>query len=259
MSKPAEVRRVNRKSDTKRQKASCPTLADKIADVLREGIIDCTFEAGVHLHQAALAKKMGVSSIPFREAIRLLESEGFVELVPFKGARVTGLTREEASGRAQIAFALESHALELTLPTLTREDLDRAAELAGRIYPIPDVRTWYARTGQLLRILYGADRWPHLFDQIMRNRITARRYTELLVRKTIEDEAWTNQWAAGHFPQLIELLRKGNLAGAKALHRERLEGFVEQLLPLIEPKSEKGAGRRALRNVKKRKAPLKRR
>jgi DNA-binding GntR family transcriptional regulator len=251
MSTTRAPRRKNLRTSARADRGPSLTLADKVAEVLRERIIDGTFEVGEHLHQAALAEKMGVSSIPFREAIRLLESEGFVEVIPFKGARVTSLTRDEANGRVQIALALESHALELSLSTFTREDFDRAADLASRIYPTPDVRTWYVRINQLLRILYGADRWPHLFDQIMRNRMTARRYTELLVRKTIEDEAWTNQWAAGYFPQLIELLRKGDLAGAKALQRERLEGFVKQLLPLIEPEAQRGGGRRALRNVKR--------
>jgi DNA-binding GntR family transcriptional regulator len=201
-----------------------------------------------------LAKKLGVSSIPFREAIRLLEKEGFVEVVPFKGARVKALTREELVERAHIAFALESHAVELTQPTLTQADLDRAAELAKRVYPTPDVKTWFRRIDEVLAILYGAGRWPMLFEMIQQNRMAVRRYTELLVRETIEGPEETGRWASGHFPRLIELVRQGDLGGARAHQRRRFEEYVDRLLPFLERGTDFGKRRGALRSVKRSKA-----
>ena len=239
MSKPGETRRVKRKGGMKGDWAPSVTLVDKIADELRERIIDGTFQAGEHLQQATLAKKMGVSSIPLREAIRMLEAEGFVEIVPFKGARVKHLSAEEIVERAKIAFALETYAVELTLPTLTDEDLDRAEELANGLYPVSDINTWYARSSELLGILFGAKHWPVLYNLILRNRMAARRYTEILVRRTIQDPKWAKQWASGYFPLFVELLRERDLGAVKALHRSRMEEYVDLLLPWLEA----GAGR----------------
>ena len=123
MPKPRKPRPVKRKSGMKGNPASSLTLVDKIGDELRERIIDGTFQAGEHLQQAALAKRMGVSSIPLREAIRMLETEGFVEIVPFKGAMVKRLSAEEIAERVKIAFALESYAIELDLAHPDRRGL----------------------------------------------------------------------------------------------------------------------------------------
>jgi len=254
MTKTGEARKLKRKGGTKGVRAASLTLVDKIADELRVRIIDGTFQAGEHLQQAALAKRMGVSSIPLREAVRMLENEGFVEILPFKGARVKSLTCEEIVERAQIAFALESHAVALTRPTLTEEDFDRAAELAGRIYPVPDVKTWYARVNQLLGILCGAGRWPLLFDTILRNRMTARRYTEILVRRTMSDKSWARNWAKGYFPRLVELLKKGNMAGARALQRRRFEEYAGHVQSFLEEGAGQGRRGGVLRNVKHPKA-----
>lgn len=254
MSKPREVRRVKSKGGVKGNQASSVTLVDKIADELRERIIDGTFQAGDHLQQAGLAKKMGVSSIPFREAIRMLENEGFVEIVPFKGARVKRLSAAEIAERVKIAFALESYALELTLPTLTAEDLDRAKILAGRIYPVKDMKTWDARIVHLLGILCGAKHWPMIFDLIVRNRTAARRYTEILVKETIRGPKGTRQWASGHFPRLVELMRGGDKDAIKELQRKRLEEYLSLLLPRlaggIEPSKRRGKKLHHLKGLK---------
>jgi DNA-binding GntR family transcriptional regulator len=236
------------------------TLVDRIADELRERIIDGTFKAGEPLQQAALAKTMGVSAIPFREAVRMLESEGFVEIVPFKGARVKRLSAEEISERVKIAFALEIYALEQTLPTLTEADLDRAGELASRLYPASDINAWHAQMSQLLGILFGAKHWPVLFDLIMRNRMAARRYTEVLVRRTVQDPAWAMEWAAGYFPRLIGLLRNKDLKAVRKLQSRRFAGYLAQLQPWLDSGTpQTGPRRRTARTIKTPTPPLGRR
>ncbi len=233
MARPKAPPATRAKRAGSRRAARSGTLVERIAEELRERIIDGTLAPGEHLQQAALARRMGVSSIPFREAIRALELQGFVELVPFKGARVKGLTFEEISERAEIACALECLAIALALPDLSARDLDRADELAGRLYPAPDVRTWFERINTLLHLICGAERRPHLFRLILRNRTAARRYTELLVRKTLEDKAWERDWASGHFRRLVELMRAGDIEGIRELERFRFDGYVGQLSPWL--------------------------
>jgi DNA-binding GntR family transcriptional regulator len=224
---------------------------ERVADELRERIIDGTFKAGEPLQQAALARAMGVSAIPFREAVRMLEAEGFVEILPFKGARVKRLSAEEIAERVSIAFALENHALELTLPLLTEADLDRALGLATHLYPVADIRTWHAQMSQLLGILMGAERWPVLFGLIMRNRMAARRYTEILVLKTVQDPEWAMEWAAGYFPRLIGLLCNQDLKAVRKLQQRRFEEYLAQIQPWLDSGAPRtGPRRRAARATK---------
>ena len=250
MPKPGELRTVKRKSGMKGNHSSSLTLVDKIGDELRERIIEGTFKPGEHLQQAALAKRMGVSSIPLREALRMLEKEGFVEVIPFKGVRVKRLSAAEIIERTEIAFALESYAIELAAPTMAEADFARAEELAGRIYPVTDVKAWNARIVQLLGILCGARDRPVLFDQIVRNRTAARRYTEILARETIKGPKGTRQWASGYFPRLVELMRGGDRDAVKELQRKRLEEFLSLLLPRLAAGAEQGARRGTSHHLK---------
>ena len=67
-------------------------LRDVIFDTLREAIIVGELKPGQRLMEVQLAEKMGVSRTPVREAIRKLELEGLVEMLPRKGAHVAELS-----------------------------------------------------------------------------------------------------------------------------------------------------------------------
>jgi DNA-binding GntR family transcriptional regulator len=227
------------------------TLVERIAKELRERIIDGTFGAGEHLHQASLAKKMGVSSIPFREALRMLENEGFVEMVPFKGYEVKRLSLEEFAERVKIAFVLETLAVELALPTLTEGDLERAGKMAEGLYPVTSIDSWYSHLSELFRILFGARNRPILFRMIMRNRMAARRYTEIAARESIRDPIWAKQWVSGYFPRLVELIRGRDLEAVKRLHQRRMQDAMDFLLPRLAQCGEaSGRPRTSLRRLK---------
>lgn len=94
-----------------------------------ERIVDGTYEAGLQLNIGNLADEIGVSLIPTREALRRLESEGLVEFVYHRGARVTELTFEAYQDIMQTQAVLEALAVSLSAPFLTPTDLELAHEL----------------------------------------------------------------------------------------------------------------------------------
>lgn len=71
------------------------TIPAKICRVLREAIIKGDFQPGERLIQDELAKSLGVSRMPIREAIKQLEAEGYVTLEPHKGAVVREFSLKE--------------------------------------------------------------------------------------------------------------------------------------------------------------------
>src|SRR5690242_11891132 len=71
------------------------TVADHVADVLREAIAGGSLPAGTALRQDELARQFQFSRMPVRDALRQLEAEGLVSIHPTRGAFVAGMDRGE--------------------------------------------------------------------------------------------------------------------------------------------------------------------
>jgi DNA-binding GntR family transcriptional regulator len=95
------------------------TLREQVFDHLREEILSSRLEPGTELSEVALARSLGISRGPLREALGQLTAEGLVTIVPRRGAVVTRLTRQEFIDAYQVREALESLALRLAVPRLS--------------------------------------------------------------------------------------------------------------------------------------------
>jgi DNA-binding GntR family transcriptional regulator len=80
-----------------------------------------------------LAATNGVSMIPVREALRLLEAEGFVDTIPNRGARVAPLSVEDLHDVYRTRIVLEVEALRQAFPRITRAHLTKARRLNARL------------------------------------------------------------------------------------------------------------------------------
>ncbi|MGL4240316.1 MAG: GntR family transcriptional regulator, partial [Beijerinckiaceae bacterium] len=104
------------------------TVSAAIAAQLRDAVLDGSYPAGAQLRQDALAASFGVSRIPVREALLQLEGEGLVQIVPHKGAVVSGLSKAEVDDVFALRGLLETRLLRHSAPRLTADDfteLDR--------------------------------------------------------------------------------------------------------------------------------------
>ena len=82
-------------------------LRDVVFNTLRQAILRGELKPGERLMEIQLANKLGVSRTPIREAIRKLELEGLVSIIPNKGAYVTGITRKDVEDIYAIRSLLE--------------------------------------------------------------------------------------------------------------------------------------------------------
>ena len=89
-------------------------LRDVIFDTLREAIIAGELKPGQRLMEVQLAEKMGVSRTPVREAIRKLELEGLVEMLPRKGAHVAELSVKDIMDVLEVRATLDGLATSLS-------------------------------------------------------------------------------------------------------------------------------------------------
>ena len=88
-------------------------LRDVVFNTLRQAIITGEFAPGERLMEIALANRLGVSRTPVREAIRKLELEGLVVMIPRKGAEVARITEKDLRDVLEVRCSLEELAAEL--------------------------------------------------------------------------------------------------------------------------------------------------
>ena len=106
-------------------------LRDVVFHTLRQAILRRELKPGERLMEIQLANKLGVSRTPIREAIRKLELEGLVLMIPRKGAEVAEITEKSLRDVLEVRRALEELAVELVCEKITEEqiqDLKDAAE-----------------------------------------------------------------------------------------------------------------------------------
>ncbi|HTJ92346.1 MAG TPA: GntR family transcriptional regulator [Pararobbsia sp.] len=187
---------------------SFATKQDRVADIIRERIIVGAYGRGEKLKQADLAEELGVSITPVREALKALETEGFVLSIPHKGLLVPEIDLKSVREIFELRVVLERRLTEwaidkiteaeivelraihreLTTLTKSREPFPvRAANVRFhfRLYEIAD----HPQTLQFVRVLWA--KYPFNFhdDQAARFKQLLREHDEILRRLEAGDRA----------------------------------------------------------------------
>ena len=98
-------------------------LRDVVFQTLRQAILREDLAPGERLMEIPLANKLGVSRTPLREAIRMLEQEGLVVMIPRRGAQVAGISEKSLRDVLEVRKSLEKLAVELACERMTEEDM----------------------------------------------------------------------------------------------------------------------------------------
>ena len=113
-------------SDTSLGGAVATSKSNLAYEVIRDGVTSGRFTPGYRLVLGAIAKELGISVVPVREAIRLLEAEGFVTFEKNVGARVALIDEAEYVNAMEALALVEGFATALAVPTLGADDLAAA-------------------------------------------------------------------------------------------------------------------------------------
>ncbi|MDD7769972.1 GntR family transcriptional regulator [Suipraeoptans intestinalis] len=105
-------------------------LRDVVFHTLRQAILKGELKPGERLMEVKLANKLGVSRTPIREAIRKLELEGLVLMIPRKGAEVAEITEKSLRDVLEVRKALEELAVQLACDKITEEEIQQLREAA---------------------------------------------------------------------------------------------------------------------------------
>jgi len=114
------------------------TLREKILENIRDAIITGAITSGSRVSEPELAEKYGISRTPIREAFRQLESEGYLKVVPRKGAVVTSYTQKDIEEFYAIKSILEGYAAKLACTRLSEKEIDRLQAINDKLSELCD-------------------------------------------------------------------------------------------------------------------------
>lgn len=117
----------------KRIKEKHLTLREKILESIRDAIISGTITPGSRVSEPELADRFGISRTPIREAFRQLESEGYLKVIPRKGAVVSAFTQKDVEEFYAIKSILEGYAARLACKRLSEKEIDRLHAINARL------------------------------------------------------------------------------------------------------------------------------
>lgn len=100
-----------------------PALRHDVRNHLRNQIFDGTLQPGVRIVESRLARELGISQTPVREALRELEQMGLVVSYPNRGSSVRRIEPQDAEEMYTLRAHLEAMAIDLALPKITNDDL----------------------------------------------------------------------------------------------------------------------------------------
>lgn len=105
------------------------TAYSQIKEWIKESILSGEIPAGARITIAEITERYGVSQMPVREAFQILQGEGFIELLPHKGARVLSLTSQYLTNIYEIRGVVEGLLARRSMPNLTLSALNHLKEL----------------------------------------------------------------------------------------------------------------------------------
>jgi DNA-binding GntR family transcriptional regulator len=108
-------------------------LSEDIAASIKDAIIRGRFQPGEKIAEGELAESMGISRTPLREAFRKLQNEGFITIIPRKGAVVATLDPREASELYEIKSYLEGLAARMAVPRMKEKEVERLEKLEAEL------------------------------------------------------------------------------------------------------------------------------
>lgn len=195
-------------------------FARQVADLLRDMIIRAELAPGARIVERALCEQLHVSRTPLREALKLLEAEGLVEISQNKGARIMSFTPAEAASLFEVIAGLESLAAELAAARIAPDDLAHLEALHLRMrghYERREKDPYFDLNSEIHDMVVRCSGNPILIATHAGLMLRARRGRYMAI---IDPLRWDE--AMGEHEALLAALRAGDGETARQIWRRHL-------------------------------------
>lgn len=206
-------------------------LRDVVFNTLRQAILRGEMEPGERLMEIQLAQKLGVSRTPIREAIRKLELEGLVIMIPRKGAEVAHITEKDMKDVLEVRSTLEELVVELAIKNVTEEKLDEL-KAANKVFESAvvskDVVNIVEADVKFHDILYSMTNNARLIQIINNLREQMYRYRLEYVK-----DARTHSILISEHNDIIKQIREKNVSVAKTVIHQHISNQEKGIIRLL--------------------------
>lgn len=197
------------------------TLRQQVIEQIRTAIIEGELKPNDHVTEASLTEKLGVSRVPVREALILLESEGLIVSIPNRGNFVRAFDEKDVDEVLSMRTVFESFAAEILINALTLADFRHLRRLIDDITHAIDERSFsVARRIDMTLHTYLIERTEH--DLLIKNwsQLVAQIAALLHIRnQAMPDYPELTATRDDHLA-IIEAYETRDLGGVQQLHRE---------------------------------------
>lgn len=206
-------------------------LPHQAAARLRAMLIEGAIAPGAKLNERELCEQLKISRTPLREAIKMLASEGLVELLPNRGAVALSLSEQDVIDTFEVMANLEAQSGELAAARITDAELAEIRALHFEMlaaYTRRDLPRYYALNAQIHACINAAAKNP----------VLARTYAQLNARlqalrfrSNQDGQKW--QRAVNEHERMIDALTRRDGAAMRAVLVEHLNNKLDAVLDLM--------------------------
>jgi DNA-binding GntR family transcriptional regulator len=203
------------------------TKEEQVADFLREGILSGTFPRGSRLKQAEIAEQLQLSITPVREALKLLEAEGYVTGDAYRGVSVAPFDVTASEEVLELRLLLESRLLRGTIDKISAQDLTELRTLADEFenaFKTGDRAVARGVNYRFHRRLYSIAHMPQTLHFVQ---ILWARYPFDLINAV----PGRGQEAAREHDEILRALLDGDASAAMLAMRKHIESGWSALKP----------------------------
>ena len=205
------------------------TLAEMATNRLREAILLGRLKPGTRLSQDSLARQLGVSRVPLREALQVLAAEGLVDWRAHRAAIVTGLSPEDMIELYSLGAMAEAAAAEEAVRHASDEHIAAVGELVATMAK-PDITPaeWHDTNRRFHAMLVAPAKWPRFQRIISEVRANTGRY----VKAYLELSGNIHRWRDDHrdIYQAYRDRDRAKLAEAVRLHWQHTSDTLQEHL-----------------------------
>lgn len=211
---------------------------DYITSALKDEILSGELQPGSRLGQETLAERFKASRMPVREALRLLEAEGLVTVVPRSGAWVSKLDAFEFEKTYRLRSVVEPFALEESVPLLNESDIEYLAEVCDELQTVSssplDIERFLALDREFHMVTYRGVEHRQLQEIVDRMWNTTQNFRRILLHRLGEKEIFATQ--RDHELILDSIRRRDAEAASKLMwvHLRRTHQTLDSLRGLFD-------------------------
>lgn len=200
------------------------SLSEYVFDTIREAILNGKYKENYLLKENALATELGVSRTPVREALKQLELEGLVLLIPNKGASVIGFSKKDVKDIYEMRALLEGLCVKKAIENINDD-------IINELFEILDLNSYYLSKGKMDAILELDNKYHQVIYKAANSRMISQtlsdfhHYLERMRKTTLNDIERAQKSHVEH-QKIANAIKERNVEEAQRLAIEHINNSM---------------------------------